>query len=65
MNVTDDRETDKLVVALREVAIEESEEVRSGVIAVFGAEGGVVRFEVLRASQVIEDAERAPFATTE
>jgi uncharacterized protein YuzE len=64
MKVTYDRETDTLVIALRETTIEESDEVRPGVIADFGEDGGVVRFEVLRASQVVEDAERVQFATT-
>ena len=35
-----------------------------GVIADFGEDGGVVRLEVLRASRVVEDAERVQFATT-
>jgi hypothetical protein len=37
-----------------------------GVIADFGEDGGVVRFkfEVLRASRVVEDAEQFQFATT-
>lgn len=56
-----DRETDSLIITLREAAIEESDEVRPGVIADFGADGGVVRFEVLRASRVVEDAERVQF----
>ena len=64
MKVTYDRETDTLVIALREAPIEESDEVRPGVIADFGEDGGVVRFEVLRASRVVEDTERVQFATT-
>jgi uncharacterized protein YuzE len=64
MQVIYDRETDTLVIALREEPIEESDEVRPGVIADFGEDGGVVRFEVLRASRVVEDAERVQFATT-
>jgi uncharacterized protein YuzE len=64
MKVTYDRETDTLIIALREAPIEESDEVRPGVIADFGEDGGVVRFEVLRASRVVEDAERVQFATT-
>jgi hypothetical protein len=34
------------------------------VIADFGEDGGAVRFEVLRASRVVEDAERVQFVTT-
>jgi uncharacterized protein YuzE len=58
------RETDTLVITLRDVPIQESDEVRPGIIADFGEDGGVVRFEVLRASQVVEDAEQGQFATT-
>ena len=58
MKVIYDRETDTLVIALRDTPIAESDEVRPGVIADFGEDGGVVRFEVLRSSQVVEDAER-------
>jgi uncharacterized protein YuzE len=57
MKVVYDRETDSLVITLREAPIQESDEVRPGVIADFGEDGGVVRFEVLRASRVVEDAE--------
>ena len=64
MKVTYDRETDTLVITLRDAPVRESDEVRPGVIADFGEDGGVVRFEVRRASQVVEDAERAQFATT-
>jgi uncharacterized protein YuzE len=65
LQVLYDRETDSLVITLRDVPIRESDEVRPGVIADFGEDGGVVRFEVLRASRVVEDAERVQFATTE
>ena len=44
--------------------IQESDEVRLGVIADFGKDGGVARFEVLRAPRVVEDAEQVQFATT-
>ncbi len=52
MKVAYDRETDSLTIALREAPIRESDEVRPGVIADFGDDGGVVRFEILRASTV-------------
>jgi uncharacterized protein YuzE len=64
MKATYDRETDTLVITLREALIAESDEIRPGVIADFGEDGGVVRFEVLRASRVVEDAEPVQFATT-
>jgi uncharacterized protein YuzE len=59
------RETDSLVITLREAPIRESDEVRPGVIADFGEDGGVVRskFEVLRAPRIVEDAEQVQFAT--
>jgi uncharacterized protein YuzE len=64
MKVIYDRETDSLVITLRDAPIQESDEVRPGVIADFGEDGGVVRFEVLRASRAVEDAEQVQFATT-
>jgi uncharacterized protein YuzE len=64
MKVMYDRETDSLIIALRDAPIRESAEVRPGVIADFGENGGVVRFEVLRASRAVEDTERVQFATT-
>ncbi len=64
MKVVYDREADWLVITLREAPIRESDEVRPDVIADFGEDGGVVRFEILRASRVVEDAERVQFATT-
>ena len=64
MKVVYDREADSLVITLREAPIRESDEVRPDVIADFGEDGGVVRFEILRASRVVEEAERVQFATT-
>ena len=66
LRVLYDRETDSPLITLRDALIEESDEVRPGVIADFGEDGGVVRctFEVLRASRVVEDAERVHVATT-
>ncbi len=64
MKVAYDPETDSMIIALRDARIRESDEVRPGVIADFGEDGGVVRFEVLRASRVVEDAEQVQFATT-
>lgn len=53
MRITYDVETDSLVIALRDHPIRESDEVRPGVIADFGDDGGIVRFEILRASTVV------------
>lgn len=64
MNVIYDRETDSLLILLRDAPIQESDEISPGVIADFGEDGGVVRFEVLRASQVVENPEMVNVATT-
>jgi len=50
-----DRETDTLIISLRDEPIKESDEVRPGVIADFGHDGGVVRFEILDASKQVHD----------
>jgi len=62
MKATYDRETDTLTIVPREVKIRESDEVRPGVIADFGYDGGVVRFEVLDASKQVENASEMEFA---
>lgn len=54
MKVRYDKETDTLVITLHEEQIRESDEVRPGVIADFGEDGGIVRLEILRASKVVE-----------
>lgn len=43
MKIWYDRETDTMVITLREEPIKESDEVRPGVIADFGYDGGIVR----------------------
>lgn len=55
MRIQYDRETDTMVITLREARIKESDEVRPGVIADFGYDGGVVRFEILDASKHVEE----------
>ena len=65
MKVSYDPETDSLIIAWRDEAIRESDEVRPGVIADFGHDGGVVRFEILRASQVVESPREVEFALAE
>jgi uncharacterized protein YuzE len=62
MKITYDRETDTLTITLREERIRESDEVKPGVIADFGYDGGIVRFEVLHASQVVEKTTEIQFA---
>ena len=65
MRVTYDEETDTLTIALRSERIKESDEVRPGVIADFGYDGGIVRFEILHASKVVEKAREIQFAVGE
>ena len=62
MKATYDRETDMLTIVLREEKIRESDEVRPGVIADFGYDGGVVRFEILAASKQVGNANEMQFA---
>ena len=61
MRVTYDEETDTLTIALRSERIKGSDEVRPGVIADFGYNGGIVRFEILHASKVVEKAREIQF----
>ena len=65
MNVEYDPQTDTLTITLREARIRESDEVRPGVIADFGDDGGVVRFEVLAASKVVDSTREMRFALAE
>ena len=65
MKVRYDRQTDSLTIVLREERIKESDEVRPGVIADFGYDGGVVRFEIMRASSVVENTREIQFAVGE
>ena len=62
MKVQYDPKTDTLTIRLRDERIKESEEVRPGVVADYGYDGGVVSFEVLRASKVVENAREMQFA---
>ena len=57
-----DQETDTLTITLRDVRVKESDEVRPGVIADFGYDGGVVGFEILDASKVVEQTREMQFA---
>jgi uncharacterized protein YuzE len=55
MKITYDQETDSLTIVLRDARIKESDEVRPGVIADFGYDGAIVRFEILQASKVVQN----------
>jgi len=63
MKIRYDRETDTLVITLKDARVKESDEVRPGVIADFGYDGGVVRFEILEASKRVEDPLSVTLAT--
>ena len=65
MKVTYDRETDSLTIILRDERIKESDEIRPGVIADFGYDGGVVRFEITQASKVVQNAREIQFMVAE
>jgi uncharacterized protein YuzE len=65
MKVTYDAETDTMTITLREERIKESDEVRPGVIADFGYDGRIVRFEILDASKIVENAREMQFAVGE
>lgn len=65
MKVTYDRETDSMTITLRDERIKESDEIRPGVTADFGYDGGIVRFEILQASRVVENTREIQFAVGE
>ena len=50
------------MIVLRDPRIRESDEIKPGAIDGFGYDGGIVRFEVLRASQVVKKANAMQFA---
>jgi uncharacterized protein YuzE len=64
MKITYDSETDSLTITLRDERIKESDEVRPGIIADFGFDGGIVRFEILEASKVVHNTREIMFAVT-
>ena len=57
-----DRETDTLTITLREARVKESDEIRPGVIADFGYDGGEIGFEILQASKIVERAGEMQYA---
>ncbi len=58
MKIDYDRETDAMTITLGDASIDESDEVALGVIADFGEDGQIVRFEILGASIIIENPDR-------
>ena len=65
MKIRYEPETDTMTITLREERIKESDEVRPGVIADFGYDGGLVRFEILDASKVVQNISEMQFAIAE
>lgn len=65
MRVEYDRETDTLSITLREARVKESDEIRPGVIADFGYDDGIIGFEVLHASTVVEQTKELQFAVAD
>ena len=53
MKIIYDKEIDTMVITLSDEKIKESDEVRPGVIADFGYQDQIVRFEILSASKHI------------
>ena len=64
MKVTYDTETDILRIILSEVAIDESDEDKPGVILDYDSDGNVVGMEILDASQRMEIPEAVDYAVT-
>jgi hypothetical protein len=52
VNIRDDRETDSMVIALREERIKQSDEVRPEAI---GYDGSMARFEILDVSKHVQN----------
>ena len=58
MNFKYDKETDSLVIIFRHTEIEDTEEIRPGVIADFDEEDSLVSLEILNASKKVESVDR-------
>jgi uncharacterized protein YuzE len=65
MKISYDRETDSLTITLRHEQVSESDEIRPDVIADLAADGTIVRFEILRASRLVEDPDRVTLEIAE
>lgn len=64
MKVTYDPEVDVLRIVFRDVAIEESDEDKAGVILDYDKDGNIVGLEVLNASQRVENPRGVDHAVT-
>ncbi|HKA54751.1 MAG TPA: DUF2283 domain-containing protein [Candidatus Binatia bacterium] len=65
MKVSYDKETDSSTITLRDARIKESDEIWPGVVADFGYDGGVVRFEIMQASKVVGNTREIQFVVNE
>lgn len=54
MKLTYDKETDTLLIVLKSNAIDETEEIRPGVLADLDATGSLVSMEILNASRKVD-----------
>jgi uncharacterized protein YuzE len=54
MKLTYDKETDTLLIVLKNQAIDETEEIRPGVLADLDAAGSLVSLEILNASRKVD-----------
>ena len=64
MKVTYDRESDSMVITLKNDPIRDSDEIGPGIIVDFGHDGEILRFEILEASRLVDDAEHVEFAVS-
>jgi uncharacterized protein YuzE len=65
MNIKYNKETDSLVIIFRHTEIEDTEEIRPGVIADFDEEGLLVSLEILNASKKVESPDRIKYYSLE
>jgi len=62
MKVTYDPEVDALTIVLSDVAVEESDEARPGVILDYDANGNIVGLEILSASKRVDNPKAIDYA---
>ncbi len=62
MKVTYDPEVDALTIVLSDVAVEESDEAKPGVILDYDVEGNIVGLEILNASKRVDNPKAIDYA---
>ena len=62
MKVTYDPEVDALTIVLSDVAVEESDEAKPGVILDYDANGNIVGLEILNASKRVDNPTAIDYA---